>query len=92
MPSKFQFRCQLCEVLQLKINRTFCIDYDLAQKLRNKPNQSQIVSKSVRRYLSNVQELDERDISTKRLLLELSQRDDVPNSIKLLVKDYLTSS
>jgi len=76
----------------MKINRTFSIDYDLAQKLRNKPNQSKIVCKSVRRFLSNVQELDERDISTKRLMLELSQRDDIPNSIKLLVKDYLTSS
>jgi len=76
----------------MKINRTFSIDYDLAQRLRNKPNQSQIVCKSVRRFLSNVQELDERDISTKRLMLELSQRDDIPNSIKLLVKDYLTSS
>lgn len=76
----------------MKINRTFSIDYDLAQKLRNKPNQSEIVCKSVRRYLSNLRELDERDIATKRLLLEISQRDNVPNSIKLLVKDYLTSS
>jgi len=76
----------------MKINRTFSIDYDLAQKLRNKPNQSEIVCKSVRRYLTNLKELDEREISTKRLLLELSQRDNLPNSIKLLVKDYLTSS
>jgi hypothetical protein len=76
----------------MKINRTFSIDYDLAQRLRNKPNQSEIVCKSVRRYLSNLRELDERDISTKRLLLELSQRDNIPNSIKLLVKDYITSS
>jgi hypothetical protein len=76
----------------MKINRTFSIDYDLAQKLRNKPNQSEIVCKSVRRYLNNLRELDERDIATKRLLLEISQRDNVPNSIKLLVKDYLTSS
>ena len=76
----------------MKINRTFSIDYDLAQKLRNKPNQSETVCKSVRRYLNNVKQLDERDLSTMRLLLELSQRDDVPNSIKLLVKDYLTSS
>ena len=76
----------------MKINRTFSIDYDLAQRLRNKPNQSEIVCKSVRRYLNNLRQLDERDIATKRLLLEISQRDNVPNSIKLLVKDYLTSS
>jgi len=76
----------------MKINRTFSIDYDLAQKLRNKPNQSQTVCKAVRKYLNNSQQLDERDLSTKRLLFELSQRADLPNSIKLLVKDYLTSS
>lgn len=76
----------------MKINRTFSIDYDLAQKLRNKPNQSKLVCKAVRRFLNNVNQLDERDLSTMRLLLELSQRADIPNSIKLLVKDYLTSS
>lgn len=76
----------------MKINRTFSIDYDLAKKLRNKPNQSSLVCKAVRRYLNNITELDERDLSTMRLLLELAQRADVPNSIKLLVKDYLTSS
>ena len=76
----------------MKINRTFSIDYDLAQKLRNKPNQSKLVCKAVRRFLNNVNQLDERDLSTMRLLLELSQRADIPKSIKLLVKDYLTSS
>ena len=76
----------------MKINRTFSIDYDLAKKLRNKPNQSKLVCKAVRRFLNNVNQLDERDLSTMRLLLELSQRADIPNSIKLLVKDYLTSS
>jgi len=76
----------------MKINRTFSIDFDLAKKLRNKPNQSRIVCKAVRRYLSNVKELDERDLSSNRLLYEILQRDDVPNGIKLLIKDYLTSS
>jgi len=76
----------------MKINRTFCIDYDLAQKLRNKPNQSQIVCKAVRRYLANMTEIDETDISTNRLLYELLQRKDLPKSIRLLISDHLTSS
>jgi len=76
----------------MKINRTFSIDYELAKKLRNKPNQSQIVCKAVRRYLHNLKELDERDLPTNRLMYELKQRDDVPNSIKLLITDYFTSS
>ena len=75
----------------MKINRTFCIDYDLAQKLRNKPNQSKIVCKAVRRYLDNVNTTDERDISTVRLLAEARFRDDCPKSIKVLIEDYLHS-
>ena len=76
----------------MKINRTFSIDIDLARKLRNKPNQSQIVCKAVRRYLANMTEIDETDISTNRLLYELLQRKDLPKSIRLLISDHLTSS
>ncbi len=36
----------------MKVARTFTIDYDLAQKLKKKPNQSRIVTKAVRRYLA----------------------------------------
>jgi len=75
----------------MKINRTFSIDYDLAQKLRNKPNQSKIVCKSVRRFLANISECDERDISSLRLMLELKQRADVPDAVKLLIQHHLHS-
>ena len=37
----------------MKINRTFSIDYDLAVELRRKVNQSDIVCRAVRKYLSN---------------------------------------
>lgn len=76
----------------MKINRTFSIDYDLAQKLRNKPNQSRIVCKAVRRFLANQDQYTYSDIKSERLMMELKMRDDVPNHIKVLITEYLTSS
>ncbi len=75
----------------MKINRTFSIDYDLAQKLRNKPNQSRIVCKAVRRFLANQDQYTYSDLPTTRLLSELRMRADCPNSIKVLIQDYLHS-
>ncbi len=76
----------------MKINRTFSIDIDLAQKLRNKPNQSRIVCKAVRRYLANQEQFTILDFKTLRLLSELRIRDDCPESIKILIQAHLTSS
>ncbi len=76
----------------MKINRTFSIDYDLAKKLRNKPNQSRIVCKAVRRFLANQNQYTYSDIPTVRLLSEIRFRDDCPNAIKILISDYLLHS
>lgn len=76
----------------MKINRTFSIDYDLAKKLRNKPNQSRIVCKAVRRFLANQEQYTYTDIPSNRLMMELRMRDDVPNHIKVVLEEYLTSS
>jgi hypothetical protein len=75
----------------MKINRTFSIDYDLAQKLRNKPNQSRIVCKAVRRFLANSEQYTYSDLPTVRLLSEVRLREDCPKSIKVLIQDYLHS-
>ena len=76
----------------MKINRTFSIDYDLAKKLRNKPNQSRIVCKAVRRFLANQEQYTYTDIPSNRLMMELRMRNDVPNHIKVVLEEYLTSS
>jgi len=76
----------------MKINRTFSLDYDLAKKLRNKPNQSRIVCKAVRRFLANQEQYTYTDIPSPRLMMELRMRDDVPNHIKVILAEYLTSS
>ena len=77
-------------MLQLKINRTFSIDYDLAKKLRNKPNQSKIVCKAVRRFLANMEQYTYSDIPAHRLMMELRMRDDVPDYIKAMLQQYLS--
>jgi len=76
----------------VKIARTFTIDYHLYQELRKKPNQSRIVERSIRRYLSQSDEFNRSDISTMNLLSELRMRNDCPKAIKVLIQDYLTSS
>ena len=55
-------------MLQLKIARTFTIDYHLYQELRKKPNQSRIVERSIRRYLNADEDFDVTEISTIRLM------------------------
>ena len=75
----------------MKIARTFTIDYHLYQKLRQKPNQSRIVERAVKQYLNESAEYDYTHINTKRLLMEMTMREDCPNHIKLLINDYLKS-
>ena len=76
----------------MKINRTFSLDYDLAKKLRNKPNQSRIVCKAVRRFLANQEQYTYSDLPTNRLLSEIRMRDDCPQAIRILIVDYLYSN
>lgn len=76
----------------MKIARTFTIDYHLYQELRKKPNQSRIVERSIRRYLSADEDFSLEEISTKQLMAALQQRDDCVQHIKVILWDQLTSS
>jgi len=76
----------------MKIARTFTIDYNLYQELRKKPNQSRIVERSIRRYLSADEDFSLEEISTKQLMAALQQRDDCVQHIKVILWDQLTSS
>ena len=76
----------------MKINRTFSIDYDLAQKLRNKPNQSKLVCKAVRRYLAGAEQYTTTDIPTDVLLELVQGRKDCPPAIQALIWHLRTSS
>ena len=69
----------------MKIARTFTIDYHLYQELRKKPNQSRIVESSIRRYLNADEDYSISEVSTKRLLAVLSQRDVISPQLKALI-------
>lgn len=86
LPWEFPFCIQLCEVLQLKIARTFTIDYHLYQKLRLKPNQSRIVEQSIKNYLHAEEDFNIHDIDTKRLMHILVNRDDCPKEIQAILR------
>jgi hypothetical protein len=74
----------------MKINRTFSIDYDLAQKLKRKPNQSRIVVKAVRRFLANESQYSILDIPTRNLMAAITAREDCPRHIKVMLLEELT--
>ena len=76
----------MCEVLQVKIARTFTIDYHLYQELRKKPNQSRIVERSIRAYLAGDEDFDINEYSTLRLMHILGVRDDTPKEVKAILR------
>ena len=76
----------------MKIARTFTIDYNLAVELQKKPNQSRIVERSLRRYLSADEDYSLEEIPTKQLMAALHAREDTPRHIKIIIYDQLTSS
>jgi len=76
----------------MKIARTFTIDYHLYQELRKKPNQSRIVERSIRRYLSESQAFTTTDIPTEALLELVQGRKDCPPAIAALIWHLRTSS
>ena len=48
----------------MKINRTFCLDVDVARELRKRSNQSYIVNQLLKQYLFD--DLHRADISTMK--------------------------
>ncbi len=65
----------ICEGEAMRINRTFSIPYDLAQDLKKKHNQSETVTRALRKYLDG-DAVDVRDIPTKQLLVAVRTRYD----------------
>lgn len=73
----------------MKIARTWTIDYDLYLQLKKKHNQSSIVNKSIRRYLSNNDETDIADIETLRLLAALHAREEINPILKSSIMEQI---
>jgi hypothetical protein len=72
----------------MKINRTFSIDIDLAQKLKRKANQSETICRALRKYLSEEGEFDLTSVPTLVLLTVLSTREISPQALALVQAEY----
>ena len=60
----------------MRVARTFTIDIDLVQELRRKGNQSETVCRALRKYLSEDNSFDLRDVTIRELLAALQTRFD----------------
>ena len=58
----------------MRINRTFSIPVELVHELRKKHNQSETVTRALRKYLDNQGESSIEDATTSMLITELSMR------------------
>jgi len=59
----------------MRINRTFSIPIELVHELKKKHNQSETVTRALRKYLDE-DAVDVRDIPTKQLLVAVRTRYD----------------
>ena len=76
----------------MKINRTFSIPVKLALRLKAVRNQSALVSKAVYKYLDEKEEFSSSDIPSRSLLSAITNRDDVPEHIKVIIQLHLEKS
>jgi len=73
----------------MKINRTFSIPVKLALRLKAVRNQSALVSRAVYKYLDEKEEFSSSDIPSRSLLSAITNRDDVPEHIKVVIQLHL---
>jgi len=58
----------------VRVNRTFSIPVDLVYDLRKKPNQSETVTRALRKYLDKDEGIDITDATDDELIQELRLR------------------
>ena len=58
----------------MRVNRTFSIPVDLVYDLRKKPNQSETVTRALRKYLDKNEGIDITDATDDELIQELRLR------------------
>lgn len=91
MSRKFPFCCQLCEVFEVKVNKTFSLDIELIRHLRSRKwNQSEEVCKALRVHLSDDKEYAfMAQIDTRTLAIQLKNRDDMDKTLRNLLDMWL---
>ena len=74
----------------MRINRTFSIPFELATELKKKHNQSETVTRALRKYLDNQGESSIETASTRQLMAALLSRNDIDDTMKALLLQILT--
>ncbi len=77
-------------VVCMRINRTFSIPYDLAQDLKKKHNQSETVTRALRKYLHYDHSPIIKESTTRQLMAALLAREDIDETMKALLLQILT--
>ena len=73
----------------MRINRTFSIPVDLVHDLRKKPNQSETVTRALRKYLDSQGDSSIESASTRQLMAALTARTDCDDTLKKLLLHIL---
>lgn len=76
----------------MKSLKTFNLDIDVIQIVKQKANQSQFVCKAVRKLHKQESEIVLSDIETRRIAMSLKNRDEVPDHIKRELINWLFES
>jgi len=74
----------------VRVNRTFSIPIDLVHDLKKKPNQSETVTKALRKYLDKDKEIYAYDFDTRTLCIALRAKEDIDDTLKALLLQILT--
>jgi protein required for attachment to host cells len=90
MPVLFRNSMQITGGRRMRVNRTFSIPVDLVHDLRKKHNQSETVTRALRKYLDNQGESSIESASTRQLMAALLARNDIDETMKALLLQILT--
>jgi hypothetical protein len=74
----------------MRINRTFSIPIELVQELKKKHNQSETVTRALKKYLDPHPLLEVHDASSRQLMAALTARNDIDDTLKTLLLQILT--
>ena len=74
----------------MRVNRTFSIPIELVQELKKKHNQSETVTRALRKYLEGDHNSSIADVTTRQLMAALLARNDIDETMKALLLQILT--
>jgi len=74
----------------MRVNRTFSIPVELVHELKKKHNQSETVTRALRKYLDPGELKSIEDATTHQLMAVLTNRNDVDETLKALLLQILS--